>query len=262
MRALLFAAMLFLCSPLRAVEPQLQRDVPYAEPKSERQTLDIYTTGEGKNRPILFWIHGGGWRQGDKRGVQKKPAAFGEKGFVFVSTNYRFYPDVTIKEMMGDIAKAIRWTHDHATDFGGDPNSIIVMGHSAGAYRTILKQGTRRQAAHTASRCAGCQCAWAAFDPGCSGTITETVSRARILCVGSATSTRNLCSPGFSPTTMMGSPLVWAHVPGRSSTVTCRWPTRGDTSVAPCPKTGMIRVFSVRYWRMTTPRASGSGRAG
>src|SRR5204863_4465580 len=67
-----------------------------------------------------------------------KPQAFTEKGFVFVSTNYRFVPKVSVKEMTGDIAKAIHWAHDHAKDYGGDPNSIIVMGHSAGAHLAAL----------------------------------------------------------------------------------------------------------------------------
>jgi arylformamidase len=98
----------------------------------------VYAPAEGKDHPIVLWIHGGGWRQGDKRGVQKKPEAFVEKGFVFVSTNYRFVPNVTVKEMTGDIAKAIRWVHEHAEVYGGDPDTIFVMGHSAGAHLAAL----------------------------------------------------------------------------------------------------------------------------
>jgi acetyl esterase/lipase len=132
------AFLLLLTAQTLAANPQIQRDIPYAEPRNERQTLDVYAPAEGKNHPIVFWIHGGGWRQGDKRSVQKKPQAFVDKGFVFVSTNYRFAPSVTVKEMTGDIARAIRWTHDHAKDFGGDPNIIFVMGHSAGAHLAAL----------------------------------------------------------------------------------------------------------------------------
>jgi len=129
---------LLVALPLLAAEPKVLRDVAYAEPKNERQTLDVYSPTEGKDHPIIVWIHGGGWKQGDKKGVQKKPQAFTDKGFVFVSTNYRFVPDVTVKEMMGDVAKAIRFVHDHAKEYGGDPNSIIVMGHSAGAHLAAL----------------------------------------------------------------------------------------------------------------------------
>jgi arylformamidase len=134
----LFAVFL-LTSSVVAAEPRAYRDVAYAEPKNERQTLDVYAPAEkGKDRPVVVWIHGGGWRAGDKRDVQKKPEAFVEKGFVFVSTNYRFVPKATVKEMTADIAKAIRWVHDHAKEFGGDPNSIFVMGHSAGAHLAAL----------------------------------------------------------------------------------------------------------------------------
>jgi acetyl esterase/lipase len=116
----------------------VQRDLPYAEPKNQRQALDVYAPTEGKNHPIIFWIHGGGWQAGDKTDVQVKPHAFVRKGFVLVSTNYRFVPKVTIKQMAGDIAKAIRWVHDHAQQFGGDPKRIVVMGHSAGAQLAAL----------------------------------------------------------------------------------------------------------------------------
>lgn len=135
MRTIVAILLLSLISPLLAVEPKVH---PYAEPKNERQMLDVYAPTEGKNHPVVVWIHGGGWRKGDKASVQKKPQVFVDKGFVFVSTNYRFVPNVTVKEMTGDIAKAIRWTHDHAQDFGGDPKSIFVMGHSAGAHLAAL----------------------------------------------------------------------------------------------------------------------------
>ena len=133
-----FVAFLLVVASARAADPVVQRDIAYAEPKSERRTLDVYSPAEGKDHPIVFWIHGGGWQQGDKSEVQAKPRAFVDKGYVFVSTNYRFVPNVTIKEMAGDVAKAIRWTHDHAKNFGGDPNTIFVMGHSAGAQLAAL----------------------------------------------------------------------------------------------------------------------------
>jgi arylformamidase len=131
-------ASLLLASSAAAAESQVHRDLAYTEPKGERQTLDVYAPPNGKDHPIVFWIHGGGWMQGDKRDVQNKPQAFVNKGFVFVSTNYRLFPNVTIKTMAGDVAKAIRWTHDHATEYGGDPNTIFVMGHSAGAQLAAL----------------------------------------------------------------------------------------------------------------------------
>jgi arylformamidase len=137
MRYLLLAALL-LASPAFAADSKVRKDIPYADPPNKRQMLDVYSPADAKDLPIVVFIHGGGWKAGDKSGVQKKPAAFNDKGFVFVSTTYRFHPDVTVKQITGDCAKAIRWAHDHAKEIGGDPQRIIVMGHSAGAHLAAL----------------------------------------------------------------------------------------------------------------------------
>jgi acetyl esterase/lipase len=131
-------ALLLLSAPVPASEPIVQRDIPYAEPKNERQTLDVYAPREGKNHPVVLWIHGGGWEVGDKKDVGEKPRAFVDREFVFVSTNYRFVPNVPMREIPRDIARAVRWVHDHARVYGGDPNRILVMGHSAGAQLAAL----------------------------------------------------------------------------------------------------------------------------
>ena len=116
----------------------VQRDVAYVEAGHERHKLDVYAPTEGENHPVVFWIHGGGWQAGDKSSVQVKPQAFVDKGFIFASTNYRLLPDGTIKQMGEDVAKAIRWVHDHAEEYGGDPSRMFVMGHSAGAQLAAL----------------------------------------------------------------------------------------------------------------------------
>lgn len=138
MRFVFVAALLVVAVQISAAEPKVARDVAYVEPKNERQTLDVYAPPDAKNLPIVFWIHGGGWQRGDKAEVQAKPQAFVDQGFVFVSTNYRFVPHVTIQQMAGDVAKSLRWVHDHAKDHGGSPESIFVMGHSAGAQLAAL----------------------------------------------------------------------------------------------------------------------------
>jgi len=114
------------------------RNVPYAEPAHERQVLDIYAPKGAKDLPVVFWIHGGGWQAGDKTSVQGKPQAFVDKGFVFVSTNYRLLPHVDMGTIVRDVAKSIHWVHDHIAEHGGDPKRIIVMGHSAGAQLAAL----------------------------------------------------------------------------------------------------------------------------
>lgn len=118
----------------------VERDVAYAKPVLERQVLDIYTPddAQGKRLPVVFWIHGGGWQQGDKSDVGLKPQFFTDRGCVFVSTNYRLYPNVDMATLIGDVARALGWVHSHISAHGGDPNSVIVGGHSAGAQLAAL----------------------------------------------------------------------------------------------------------------------------
>lgn len=110
-------------------------DVPYAGTTEFRQTLNVYApaTKPAKPTPVIFWIHGGGWQGGEKTSVQLKPKFFTDLGYVFVSTNHRYVKTVPMSEIFADIAKSLRWTHDHAAEFGGDPNRIVIMGHSSGA---------------------------------------------------------------------------------------------------------------------------------
>ncbi len=138
MNRLLVCIVAFL-SLYRDVSAQnVQRDVPYVVPAADRQMLDIYSTKDAKNLPVVFWIHGGGWQTGDKSEVQIKPKAFTEKGFVFVATNYQLLPKVEMGSIIRDIAKSIHWVHDHIAEHGGDPQRIFVMGHSAGAQLAAL----------------------------------------------------------------------------------------------------------------------------
>jgi acetyl esterase/lipase len=124
--------------PYAAQAQNVKRDIPYAEPVNERQTLDVYSPEGAKNLPVVFWIHGGGWRAGSKADVKDKPKWFTERGFVFVSTNYRLLPNVDMGTINRDIAKSIRWVHDHIAEYGGNPKWMIVGGHSAGAELAAL----------------------------------------------------------------------------------------------------------------------------
>ena len=116
----------------------VKSNIPYGDPAVERQVLDVYSPDNAKNLPVVFWIHGGGWQGGDKTLVQGKPKMFVDKGFVFVSTNYRLLPMVDMGTIVRDVAKSIHWVHDHIAEYGGDPKRILVMGHSAGAQLAAL----------------------------------------------------------------------------------------------------------------------------
>jgi len=121
-----------------ALAQEVKRNIPYVASPHERQVLDVHAPRDAKNLPVVFWIHGGGWQTGDKTSVQLKPQAFMDKGFVFVSTNYRLLPDVDMGTIIRDIAQSIHWVHDHIAEHGGDPQRLYVMGHSAGAQLAAL----------------------------------------------------------------------------------------------------------------------------
>ncbi len=127
------------CGLLSVAQAQdVKRDIPYAAPAAERQVLDIYAPSGARNLPVVFWIHGGGWQTGDKAQVQVKPQAIVDKGFVFVSTNYRLLPDVDMATIVRDVAKSFGWVYKHIAEYGGDPHRMFVMGHSAGAQLAAL----------------------------------------------------------------------------------------------------------------------------
>jgi acetyl esterase/lipase len=130
--------LIVLAFAIDARAQDVKRDIPYVEKGHERQVLDVYSPPGAKNLPVVFWIHGGGWQAGDKKDVQFKPKAFTDKGFVFVSTEYRLLPAVDMETIIRDVAKGLRWTHDHVAEFGGDPKRIFIMGHSAGAQLAAL----------------------------------------------------------------------------------------------------------------------------
>lgn len=130
--------LLFLCLTTVAQAQNLTPNIPYAEPALPRQVLDIYAGDGAKDLPVVFWIHGGGWQAGDKTSVQLKPRMFTERGFVFVSTNYRLLPEVEMGVLTSDVAKSLGWVHKNISKYGGDPQRIFVMGHSAGAQLAAL----------------------------------------------------------------------------------------------------------------------------
>jgi acetyl esterase/lipase len=127
-----------LCT--RATAQKLTADIPYVTNGHARQVLDIYTPQEPaqKNLPVMFWIHGGGWQTGDKSDVALKPKVLTERGFVFVSTNYRLLPHVKMEDLIGDVAASLGWVHKNIAKYGGDPKRIFVGGHSAGAQLAAL----------------------------------------------------------------------------------------------------------------------------
>lgn len=116
--------------------PAPKRDIPYGDLKAQR--LDLYVPQKAKHAPVMLYVHGGGWRFGDKRAVGKKASFFNSQGWVFASMNYRLLPGGEHPKNVEDVAAAITWIHDHVAEHGGDPDMIFIMGHSAGCHLVSL----------------------------------------------------------------------------------------------------------------------------
>jgi len=134
----LAACLLAGAAATAAVAQDVARDIPYASPAAPRQVLDVHAPAGARELPVVLWIHGGGWQAGDKTDVQAKPTFFTERGFVFVTPNYRLLPHVEMDELVRDVARAAGWVHRNIAGRGGDPARIFVMGHSAGAQLAAL----------------------------------------------------------------------------------------------------------------------------
>ena len=112
--------------------PPTAHNVSYGE--DERQKLDVYAPHEHKALlPVVLFVHGGGWSMGNKRQHIAKGDAFAKHDVVCVCTNYRLAPNVMHPKQIEDIASAFAWVKTHIKEYGGNPDQIFVMGHSAGA---------------------------------------------------------------------------------------------------------------------------------
>jgi len=117
----------------------LESDIAYGGDAA--QCLDVYRPAGANRAPMILFVHGGGWRRGDKampQMVRNKVAHWGAKGFLFLSINYRMVPAASPLEQSEDLGRALAFTQSNASRWGGDASRIVVMGHSAGAHLAAL----------------------------------------------------------------------------------------------------------------------------
>lgn len=89
-------------------------------------------------KTVVVLVHGGGWKKGDRSGEHTKAAWFSDRGYVAVCPEYRLSGEAKFPAAIHDVKDAVRWTRDHARDWGADPDRIVVMGFSAGAHLVAL----------------------------------------------------------------------------------------------------------------------------
>jgi acetyl esterase/lipase len=131
------------CSPLTTFDRlvpkdrggiRVAKDLAYGD--APRQRLDVYAPREacGRPRPVVVFFYGGSWNSGTRAGYAFVGRALAARGFVTVVPDYRLVPDVHYPAFVEDGAAAVRWAISHADAYCGDGGSVVLMGHSAGAY--------------------------------------------------------------------------------------------------------------------------------
>jgi len=159
---LIVAALLAGAGPATAGESyELTPDIRYTSPTPNTQPgknrLDVYTPRRPvEDAPVIVWVHGGAWYQGNKESaVLDKAARFTRAGYVFVSVNYRLSPRVEDSDSLApdrvmfpdhprDVAEAVGWVSRNIGRFGGDLEKLVLMGHSAGGQIVSLVATDRR----------------------------------------------------------------------------------------------------------------------
>jgi len=158
----LFAALALItlsaCSPVTALNDMAPRSTfrevqGLAYGRDPRQRLDVYMPAgtatmdnmtslkpdlDKQARPIIVFFYGGSWQNGARGNYLFVGEALASRGFIVVVPDYRTYPQTVFPGFVDDAAAAVRWAHDHAGEFGGDPSHLFLMGHSAGAQIAAL----------------------------------------------------------------------------------------------------------------------------
>lgn len=100
--------------------------------------LDVYQPTDAHRAPVVVFFWGGSWQEGDKSLYPFVGRALAARGFVVAIPNYRLYPAVRYPDFLYDSARAVAWVHAHIQRYGGNPQHLVLMGHSAGAYNAAM----------------------------------------------------------------------------------------------------------------------------
>lgn len=118
---------------------KVEKNINYAGNADKDYTLNIYHKKNiFKNQDVIIFIHGGSWSTGKKETYWWLGRSLARKDVVTVNINYPLAPKANYQEMALASAKAVKWVRDSIFRYGGDPNRIFVMGHSAGAHLAEL----------------------------------------------------------------------------------------------------------------------------
>lgn len=137
-----FLLPIFCVSLFASCATQKTIDIPYLS-KSKALVksipeLNVYQPRKSQKNPVVIFIHGGYWDEGDKDTYGFLGRNFGKKGIVTVVPNYTLSPNGNYNTMALELVAAIQWTRNNIEQYNGDPKQIFLMGHSAGGHIVSL----------------------------------------------------------------------------------------------------------------------------
>lgn len=111
-----------------------EKNISYCKTKERELKLDVFSPKEKSNnkRTAILFIHGGGWRSGNKAMHYPLLQQLAALGYVCITPEYRLSTEALYPAAIHDIKSAIRWVRKNAATYNIDVNKIAVSGHSAG----------------------------------------------------------------------------------------------------------------------------------
>ncbi len=118
---------------------EMRADLVYASPGGRDLHLDLFLPpSQDELAPAVVYLHGGGWRAGNKRQFWRHAAHMASKGFIGVSVEYRLSGEATFPAAVEDAKAAVRWLRANASELGIDPSRIGAAGGSAGGHLAAM----------------------------------------------------------------------------------------------------------------------------
>lgn len=117
----------------------MKRDIEYASVDGQSLKLDLYLPKASEDTPpLVVWIHGGGWKSGDKAHINPTILRLTGEGYAIASINYRLKDFSIHPKNIHDCKGAVRWLRANAETYGYDPERVAVAGSSAGGHLALL----------------------------------------------------------------------------------------------------------------------------
>jgi acetyl esterase/lipase len=116
----------------------LVQSAQYGDAPTQKIRVYAAKDASAEPKPVILFAHGGSWRDGDPDDYGFIARALVPEGFVVVLMGYRMQPDAVFPAMLEDTASAIAWARNNVAAHGGDPDSLVLAGHSAGAYNVVM----------------------------------------------------------------------------------------------------------------------------